>query len=139
GRPDCESLISGDDQRAFLADYAADFLATLFSRDPAQIRAAMGRMGIDVSAPAADELYGQAAQAALLPASRNRLPLLIPTSEDALTVSPIGGAVAADGVATLFCPEGSYTPFTAPELAACRRSHVTVPGQPAHALVSWDE
>lgn len=139
GRPDCESLISGDDQRAFLADYATDFLTTLFSRDPAQIRAAMGRMGIDVSAPAADELYGQAAQAALLPASRNRLPLLIPTSEDAFTASPIGGVVAADGVASLFCPEGSYTPFTAPELAACRRSHVTVPGQPAHALVSWDE
>src|SRR5690606_6974691 len=64
GRPDCESLISGDDQRAFLADYATDFLTTLFSRDPAQIRAAMGRMGIDVSAPATDELYGQAAQAA---------------------------------------------------------------------------
>ena len=49
---------------------------------PAQIRAAMARMGIDVTAPAMDELYGQAAQAALLPASRLRLPLLTPASAD---------------------------------------------------------
>ncbi len=138
GRPDCDPLLDAAAQRAFLVAYATDFLTTLFSRDPAQIRAAMGRMGIDVLTPAVDQLYGQTAQAMLLPASRLRLPLLTPASADEFTTSPIGGAVSSEGVTTLFCPEGSYTPFTAPELAACRRSHVVVPGQPAHAVVSWE-
>lgn len=139
GRPDCEPLLDGEAQRAVLVAYATDFLTTIFSHDPAQIRAAMERMGIDVFTPAVDLLYGQAAQAMLLPASRLRLPLLTPASADEFTTSLIGGGVSSEGVTTLFCPEGSYTPFTAPELADCRRSHVVVPGQPAHAVVSWEE
>ena len=139
GRPDCDPLLDGAAQRDFLVAYTTDFLTTIFSRDPAQIRAAMARMGIDVLTPAVDQLYGLAAQAALLPASRLRLPLLTPASADEFTTSPIGGAVSAEGVATLFCPEGSYTPFTEPDLAGCRRSHVVVPGQPAHAVVSWEK
>ena len=138
GRPDCDPLLDAAAQRAFLVAYATDFLTTIFSHDPAQMRAAMGRMGIDVLTPADDQLYGLAAQAMLLPASRLRLPLLTPASADEFTTSPMGGAVRSEGVTTLFCPEGSYTPFTEPELAACRRSHVVVPGQPAHAVVSWE-
>ena len=138
GRPDCDPLLDGAAQRNFLAAYATDFLTTIFSRDPAQVRAAMGRMGIDVTALAVDELSGQAAQATLLPASRRRLPLLTPASADDFTRSPVDGAVTGEGLTTFFCPEGSYTPFTAPELGVCRRSHVVVPGQPAHAVVSWE-
>ena len=52
--------------------------------------------------------------------------------------SPVGGGVTAAGLTTAFCPAGSYTPYTAPELGLCRRSHVVVPGQPAHAVVSWE-
>jgi hypothetical protein len=66
------------------------------------------------------------------------LRLLTPLGEDDFTVSPVGGAVRAEGIATLFCPARYYTPFTAPELADCHRAEVTVPGQPAHALIRWD-
>jgi hypothetical protein len=58
GRPDCDNLLDADAQRAFLTSYAGDFLTTVFSPDPAQVRAALERMGIDAAAPAADELYG---------------------------------------------------------------------------------
>jgi TPR repeat protein len=138
GRPDCDPLLDGDAQRAFLANYAGDFLTTVFSPDPAQVRAALERMGTDVAAPAVDELYGEAAQAAWLAEARHRLPLLTPAGEDAFTTSPVGGAVTAEGVTTFFCPDGYYTPTTHPELADCHRAQVTVPGQPAHALIRWD-
>jgi dienelactone hydrolase len=137
GRPDCELLLDGEAQRDFLAAYATDFLATVYSPDPAQIRSAMEGMGIDVHAPAVDRLYLEAAQAALLPASRHRLPLLTPVSAEDFTTSPIEADVFAENVETKFCPEGYYTPYTAPELEACRRAHVVVPGRPAHAVVSW--
>jgi dienelactone hydrolase len=138
GRPDCDPLLAADAQRAFLTAYAGDFLTTIFSPDPAQVRAAMERMGSDVAAPAVDELYGKAAQVAWPAEVRHRLPLLTPTGEEAFTTSPVGGTVTSEGLTTFFCPEGSYTPFTAPELGVCRRSHVVVPGQPAHAVVSWE-
>lgn len=138
GRPDCAALLDGAAQRDFLAAYAVDFLTTVYSHDPAQVRAALGRMGGDVHAPAVDQLYGQAAQAMLLPAARHRFPLLTPGDAGEFATGPSGGAVTVQGVQTQFCPEGSYTPFTAPELGACRRAHVVVPGQPAHAVVSWE-
>jgi dienelactone hydrolase len=139
GRPDCDPLLGGDAQRAFLVDYAGDFLTMVFSPDPAQVRAALERMGSDVAAPAMDELYGAAAQAAWLADVRHRLPLLTPAGADDFAASPVGGAVTAEGVTTFFCPDGYYTPTTHPELADCHRAQVTVPGQPAHAVVSWDE
>ncbi|MFN3330996.1 MAG: hypothetical protein ACK47M_00605 [Caldilinea sp.] len=137
GRPDCDPLLDADAQRTFLATYAGDFLTTIFSSDPAQVRAALERMGGDVASLATDVLYGEAAQAAWLADARHRLPLLTPTSEESFTSSPVGGAVTADGVTILFCPNGYYTPFTNPELADCRRAQVTAPGQPAHAVVNW--
>lgn len=137
-RPDCAPLLDAEAQRAFLVNYAVDFLTTIFSHDPAQVRAAMVRMGIDAATPASAELYGLAAQAALLADPRHRLRLLTPLGEDDFAVSPVGGAVRAEGIATLFCPARYYTPFTAPELADCHRAEVTVPGQPAHALIRWD-
>jgi dienelactone hydrolase len=138
GRPDCGALLDGDAQRAFLANYAGDFLTTVFSPDPAQVRAGFERMGADVASLAMDELYGAAAQAAWLAEARHRLPLLTPASADDFAASPVGGAVIAEGVTTFFCPDGYYTPTTHPELADCHRAQVTVPGQPAHGVVSWD-
>ncbi len=138
GRPDCEPLLPAGEQRDFLADYAADFLITLFSADPAQVRAAMARMGNAVFTPAADELYGQAAQSMLLMENRHRLPLLTPASAGEFTTSAIGAPVVAEGVTTFFCPDGYYTPTSNPELAACHRAQVVVPGQPAHAVIGWD-
>ncbi len=138
GRTDCDPLLAADAQRAFLVNYAGDFLTMLFSPDPAQVRAALEHMGGDVASLPTDELYGEAAQAAWLAESRHRLPLLTPTGEESFTVSPFDGAVSAEGVTTLFCPDGHYTPFTNPELADCHRAQVTVPGQPAHAVVNWE-
>lgn len=138
GRTDCDRLIDADAQRAFLTTYAGDFLTMIFSPDPARIRAALERMGGDVASLPTDTLYGEAAQAAWLADARHRLPLLVPDSEAAFTVSPFDGAVSAEGVTTLFCPDGHYTPFTNPELADCHRAQVTVPGQPAHAVVNWE-
>ena len=138
GRPDCDDLLDADAQRAFLASYAGDFLTAVFSSDPAQMRAALERMGIDAAAQAADTLYGEAAQAALLADTRHRLPLLTPDRADAFTTSPVDGVVTAEGITTLFCPDGYYTPTTDPELAGCHRAQVTVPGQPAHAVVNWE-
>ena len=96
----------------------------------------MGRMGIDVTTPAVDELYGRGAGSAAV-RSRHRLPLLTPVSAADFTRSPVNGAVTGEGLTTFFCPESSYTPFTAP-IGACRRSHVVVPGRPPHAVVSWE-
>ncbi len=138
GRTDCDPLIDAEAQRAFLVNYASDFLTMLFSPDPAQVRAALERMGGDVASLPTDELYGEAAQAAWLAEARHRLPLLTPANEQALTASPVGGAVKAEGVTTLFCPDGYYTPFSNPELAECHRAQVTVPGQPAHAVIGWE-
>ena len=57
----------------------------------------MERMGIDVHVPAVDRLYGQAAQAALLSASRHRLPLLTPASADDFTTSQFDGVIDVEG------------------------------------------
>ena len=138
-RADCESLLTGDEQRGFLVAYAADFLTTIFSRDPAQVRAAMVRMGMDVAAPAPVQLYGLDAQAAVLLASRHRLPLLTPASEAELTTSPASGPVTAQGVDLHFCPAGFYSAQSLPGSEPCRRNLVTVPGQPAHAVLSWQD
>jgi hypothetical protein len=130
GRPDCDPLLDADAQRAFLASYAGDFLTAVFSPDPAQVRAALERMGIDVAAPAADNSTAQAAQAALLADVRHRLPLLTPAGADDIAHQPGRRRVTAEGVTTFFCPDGYYTPTTHPELADCHRAQVTVPGQP---------
>ncbi len=137
-RPDCDELLDAEAQRAFLADYAADFLTTIFDPDPARVRAALNRMGIDAASLATGELYGQAAQAALLAESRHRLPLLTPASAEEFVNNRVGGVTVAEGVTTFFCPKGYYTPFSHPELADCRRAQVTVPGQPAHGVVNWE-
>ena len=47
-RPDCETLLDGEAQRAWLVDYAGDFLTTLFAGDAAAVDEAKARMGLDV-------------------------------------------------------------------------------------------
>ncbi len=138
-RPDCATLLAPEAQRAWLVDYADDFLTTLFSHDPAAIRAAGQRMGMDVFDPAPSRLYGLPARAAAMAAANNRLPLLVPATLEELRNGPAGGLVIAEGIATLFCPSGFYSPAQIPGTEPCRRITVTVPGQPALALVSWEQ
>jgi hypothetical protein len=139
GRVDCEPLLAGDAQRDFLAASAADFLTIIFSSDLQARLAAAGRLGSDVRSPAPAELYGQPARVATLAAGADRHPLFLPANEGELTTNRVGGSVTPDGVTTFFCPEGYYTPFVRPGSEPCRRVNLTVPGQPAMAVISWEK
>ena len=136
GRPDCEPGLSPSTQREVTGAYAADFATVLFDEDPQQVAAARARMGIDPATPAPATLYGTPAQVALLLPDDQRLSLLTPTGTEGLTADG-GATLVADGVTTLLCPAGYYTPYMEPDLVDCRRAQLTVPGDPALALASW--
>lgn len=139
-RPDCETILEPAVQRDWLADYAVDFLTTIYSVNPAAIRAASIRMGMNVFEPAPADLYGLPGRVAAMAPARNRLPLLIPAAEEELAAGPAtGGSVTAQAITTQFCPNGFYTPTEMPGSEPCRRMTMTVPGQPALVVVSWEE
>jgi dienelactone hydrolase len=138
-RPDCETLLDGDAQRAWLVDYTGDFLATLFAEDAAAVDAAKARLGLDVTTPAPDELYGLPARVAFLAPAAGRQTVMIPADAEELATNRLGGEVTAQGVTTHFCPKGFYSAWSDPGSEPCRRNYVTVPGQPAHAVVWWEE
>jgi hypothetical protein len=98
----------------------------------------MIRMGNAPFEPSPSELYGLPGKVASLAAANTRLPLFVPASADELATSPAGGAVTTEGITTTFCPEGFYSPESMLGTDACRRNLVTVPGQPAHAVVEWE-
>jgi dienelactone hydrolase len=139
GRPDCDSILEGDTQRRWLADYAVDFLTVLFAQDPTAVRQAEARMGMDVQAPAPDALYALPARVAGLAPASDRRTIFRPSTAEELTSNLLGGSVTADGVVTHFCPKGFYNPAMLPGSEPCRRTYVTIPGQPSHAVVSWDK
>jgi hypothetical protein len=139
GRPDCEPILEPEVQRGFLVDYAADFLTTIWSQDPAAVHEATDRLGLDVQALAPDELYTLPARIATLAAAVDRQPLLVPATAEELMTNLVGGAVTEESITTHFCPEGHHSPATIPGSEPCRRLTVVVPGQPALAAVSWAE
>jgi hypothetical protein len=139
GRPDCETLLDPETQRSFLVDYAADFLATLFAEDATAVSEAKARLGMDVQTPAPGELYGLPARVATLAPAADRQPLLVPAAAGELATNLQGGSVTEEGITTHFCPEGYYTPAVMPGSEPCRRVNVTIPGNPALAVVSWPE
>jgi dienelactone hydrolase len=138
-RSDCTPLLEGETQRAWLVDYASDFLTTLFAADPAAASAAKQRLGLDVTAPAPAELYGLPARVTYLAPAADRQTVWIPAAAEELAMNRLGGAVSAENLATHFCPKGFYNPAMLPGSEPCRRNYVTVPGQPAHAVVSWEQ
>jgi len=138
-RPDCATLLDGEAQRTWLVDYAGDFLTTLFVGDAAAVDEARARMGLDVTAPAPDTLYGLPGRAAFLAPAADRNTLMIPAQEEELATNRLGGAVKAENATTHFCPKGFYSAWSLPGSEPCRRNYVTVPGQPAHAVVSWEQ
>lgn len=135
GRPDCEPLLDPEAQRVWLVDYAGDFLAVLFGQDPE----AAAALGIDVTTPAPDSLYGLPARVAFLAAGPDRQTVFVPRVDAELGVNLLKGEVIAEGVTTYFCPKGFYNPAMLPGSEPCRRTYVTIPGQPAHAVVSWEQ
>lgn len=139
GRPDCETRLSKEEQRNFLADYAADFLTAVFSDDPQAVDAAMAQMGLDGQTAAPDALFGLPGRVSFLALAADRQTLFIPASADELTTNRVGGAVTADGVTTFFCEAGYSTPTSNPGSEPCRRATVTIPGNPALVVVSWEQ
>ena len=139
GRPDCETLLEPEVQRAWLAAYAGDFLTAIFGQDPAAVAEARARMGIDERLAAPDELYGLPGRVASLAPAANRQTVMIPAAAEELTIHLLGGQVTAKGVATHFCPKGFYSANSLPGSEPCRRNYVTIPGQPSHAVVSWEK
>jgi dienelactone hydrolase len=139
GRPDCETLLEPEAQRAWLVAYAGDFLTALFGQDPAAVAAARARMGIDERLAAPDELYGLPGRVASLASAANRQTVMIPAAAEELTTHLLGGQVTAKGVATHFCPKGFYNANSLPGSEPCRRNYVTIPGQPSHAIISWEK
>lgn len=138
-RPDCNPLLDGEAQRAWLVDYSSDFLTTLFAEDAAAVQEAKARLGLDVTSPAPAELYGLPARVAYLAPAADRQTALLPADGEELATNRLGGEVVADGVTTHFCPKGFYSAQMLPGSEPCRRNYVTVPGQPAHAVVSWEQ
>jgi hypothetical protein len=138
-RQDCESLLSADEQQQFTGDYALDFLETVLSQNPQAILEARGRLGLDVTAPAPDELYGLPARIQSHAPAEDRLTIWRPVSESELAINLAGGTASADGITTTFCPDGYFSAADIPGTEPCFRRDLTLPGNFAHAVISWDE
>lgn len=138
-RPDCNPLLDGEAQRAWLADYSVDFLTVLFAEDPALVEEAKARLGLDVTTAAPADLYGLPARVAYLAPAADRQSVMVPIEAEELATNLLGGQVIAEDVTTHFCPKGFYSALSMPGSEPCRRNYVTVPGQPSHAVVSWEQ
>ncbi|MGV1004380.1 MAG: hypothetical protein ACOYEV_06325 [Candidatus Nanopelagicales bacterium] len=131
-RPDCAVKLTAEQQQQWLVSYASDFLAVIFSADTA----AVARLGLDLGTQAPAELYGRPARVSFLAGKRRDV--FVPNAAGELRRNAAGGQVIALDVDTQFCPKGFYTLEMKPGTQPCRRSYVTVPGQPALAVVSWE-
>ena len=136
-RPDCQPPLDADRQRAWLAQYAVAFLALLRAEDPDAAARLRADLGLDSSAPAPAEVLGLPARVAYLPPATDRTVVLTPASDAELSTNRLGGTVSAENLETLFCPKGFFTLDMEPGTEACHRQAVTVPGQPAHAVLTW--
>ncbi len=138
-RPECEELLAPGDQRQFLTDMALTFLTSVFSDDPQAIEEAMARLAMDPMAPAPDVLFGQPARVMTMAEAANRRALMVPTSAEELASNLVGGEVTVEGVNLFFCKAGYFTPFVKPGSEPCKRVNLTIPGNPAMVVVSWEE
>jgi dienelactone hydrolase len=136
-RPDCQPLLDAERQRAWLAQYATDFLALLRAEDPGTVARIRADLGLDSSAPAPDAVLGLPARVAYLPPAADRTVLMAPSSEAELSTNRLGVTITAESLDLLFCPKGFFTLDMEPGSEACHRQAVTVPGQPAHAVLTW--
>jgi dienelactone hydrolase len=137
-RPDCDPLLDPEAQRAWLVDYAGDVLALMRADDRQEQARLRAELGQAVADPAPEAVLGQPARTAWLAPAADRLAVLVPASPEELTTNALGGAVTAEGVTLTFCPKAFYTQDMEPGAEACRRTTVTVPGQPAHAVLTWE-
>ncbi len=138
-RPDCAELLTPANQRQFLIGISLAFLTTIFSDDPQAIEEAIAQLGMNPTTRAQDSLFGQPARVMTLAEAANRQPLLVPASADEMTTNLVGGAVKAEGLTTFFCEEGYFTPTMKPGSEPCKRVNLTIPGNPAMIVGSWEE
>jgi hypothetical protein len=136
GRPDCATLLTPEQQQAFLSAYAVDFFNAVFG-DAQQEAQSKLALGMTPSEYAPNTLYGLPARVAAFYPAEQRTVLFTPASEAELTTNALGGAVTTRGLTMHFCPEGHYTPVSKPGSEPCRRVNVSIPGQPALAVISW--
>ncbi len=133
GRPDCDPILEPETQQGFLRDYTLAFLKNIFTDEPG----ASDTIGMDMQSMAKDEMFGLSTRLAGLAPGSDRLPILIPASEDELKTNLVGGSVFAEDVFTFYCVEGYYTPFVKPGSEPCKRVNIVIPANPAMIVVSW--
>jgi hypothetical protein len=138
-RPDCgeEQMLAPEAQRAFLTQYAADFLRTIYGApgdaDPVRLS-----LGLDPAAPAPAKLYDHPLQITTLLPATNRMTVMQPQDEDALSSNRLGGEVTFDGLSAVFCPEDYYVPASEPGTELCKRVNFNQPGYPQQIGLTWD-
>ena len=138
-RPDCEMLMEPAEQQAFLVDYADAFLTSLFSYDPMSREEAAAALGMEVQAPAPDELLGSPGLVTTMAAADDRRAVFIPAGEEELTTNRLGGPVTATGLFVRYCREGYFLPADEPGSEPCKRPNLTVPGNPSMVVLGWEE
>jgi hypothetical protein len=126
-------LLQPEEQRAFLDEYAIDFLTEIFNLE----QDATGRLGLDFQALAPAELYGLPARIAALAPGQDRLSLMVPANAAELETNLAGGSVTAEDVTTFYCEAGYYTPVMKPGSEPCKRVNLVIPGNPAMIVASW--
>lgn len=138
-RPECEILLDPVDQRQFLTDTALTFLTTIFRDDLQAQEEAMVQLAMDPTVLAPDSLFGRSARVMTLAEAADRFPLLAPASAEELATNLAGGLVEGDGLTTFFCEAGYFTPTVKPGSEPCKRVNLSIPGNPAMAVVSWEK
>lgn len=138
-RPDCavEQMLAPDEQRAFLAQYVVDFLQTIFA-PPENVGDVSLRLGLDPAAPAPAELYDHLVQITTLQPAANRMTVMRPQDEGALSSNRLGGQVTFNSLSAVFCPEGYYVPTSEPGTEPCKRVNFNQPGYPQQMVLIWD-
>jgi hypothetical protein len=137
--PECASefRLSPDEQRAFLVDYAAEFLHLALG-PTASAGEAMSQLGLIADQPAPRQLFGQEAAPTYSGDTSQELLLLRPFTESEIGENLLGGATTMQGLTAVFCPPGFFMIGDNPALQACRRNTVNQPGFPTQLALSWD-
>lgn len=137
-RTGCETTLEPQAQRDFLIAYARDFLTILFSEDVQAVSDAAARIGMDFAQPSVNQIYGLPARVSAMAELADRQPLLVPIGEAGLYTNLLGGSISREGVTAAFCKQGFFTSQQYPEMAACQRANLVVPGNPAVMVASWE-
>jgi hypothetical protein len=138
-RADCAAgtALTPEAQRHFMARYSIEFLKWLYS-DSNQRSEAAQVLGLDGGRMPLAYLFDESVQVNTLFPPADRLSIVVPESEAELRQNLLGGDVKMDGVTTIYCPEGYYTPEMEPGAEACNRVYFNQPGYPQQFLLRWE-